>query len=330
MTNNMDSSVNPYEILAVGAPLIDHVISIDDGYLQSIKAKKGSMQTVDFRTFRRIVLLAKTEVNLRMGGSSANTVKGLAQFGHASAFIGKIGEDPISETFIKSLQKSNVKSLLLRSSTSPTGQVACLISPDGERTFRDFLGASRELTGNDLKPEWFTGVKLAHIEGYTLMNEDLTEHAMRLAKQAGAKVSFDLSNFEIVEQYREPIVHLLSHYVDIVFANADETRALTQRDPEKGCALLKDLCPLSVVLMGSEGCWIGSGLEMLRCYAYPEVPVDTTGAGDLFAAGFLHGYLTGQSLSTCAHYGALAGAAVVKVFGADIPDEVWDRIRNEI
>ena len=318
-----------YEVLGIGAPLIDHVIRIDNGYLHSIKAEKGSMEAVEYRKFRQIIQHAKSEVTVRAGGSCSNTIKGLARLGHVCALLGKIGEDDVGEVFIKSLQRAQVKSLLLRTST-PTGQLACLVSPDGERTFRDFLGASKEFTGQELIPEMFAGVKLVHIEGYTLMNPDLTQQAMELAKQAGALISLDLSNFEIVKRFRKQIVHLLSSYVDIVFANAAETHALTQRDPERGCAILKDLCGLCVVLMGPEGCWIGSGLELMRCYAYPEEPVDTTGAGDLFTAGFLHGYLAGKSLPMCAHYGALAGAAVVKIFGADIPDKVWEELRMQI
>jgi sugar/nucleoside kinase (ribokinase family) len=318
-----------YEVLGIGAPLIDHVIIIDNGYLQAIQAEKGSMEAIEYRKFRHIIQHAKSEVKVRAGGSCSNTIKGLSRLGHMCALMGKIGEDDVGEVFLNSLQYAQVKSLLLRSST-PTGQLACLVSPDGERTFRDFLGASKEFIGDELSEDIFAGVKLVHIEGYTLLNPGLTLRAMELAKQAGAIVSFDLSNFEVVKKYREQIVHLLSQYVDIVFANAAETHALTQRDPERGCAILKDLCGLCVVLMGPDGCWIGSGYEMMRCYAYPQEPVDTTGAGDLFTAGFLHGFLAGKSLPMCAHYGALTSAAVVKIYGADIPDEIWDELRSEI
>ncbi len=324
-----NASAASYEVLGIGAPLIDHVLRVDDAYLRSIGAEKGSMQAVDYRKFRRIIQHAHSEGIVRSGGSCSNTIKGLSRFGHPCAFIGKIGEDTAGEIFTESLLKAQVTPLLCHSAT-PTGQLACLVSGDGERTFRDFLGASRLLSGDELSMESFLGVKLVHIEGYTLMNHGLTRRAMELAKAAGALISFDLSNFEVVRDYREEIVYLLSTYVDIVFANAAETQALTQRDPEKGCALLKDLCGLCVVLMGAEGCWIGSGFELMRCYAYPVEPLDTTGAGDLFTAGFLHGYLTGKSLPMCAHYGALAGAEVVKIYGADIPDAEWEQLLKKI
>lgn len=323
------SETQHYEVLGIGSPIIDHVIQISEEYLKAIHAVKGSMKAVDYNTFCRIVENSGSKTNLKAGGSSANTIKGLARLGHSCAFVGKIGEDAAGQTFIKSIKESGVQPIMVQSST-PTGQLACLVTPDGERTFRDFLGASQEMSPDDLKPEMFTGVKLVHIEGYTLMNEALTQRAMELAKAAGAKVSFDLANFELVNQFRSHIIHLLSRHVDILFANTAETRMLTKRDPEQGCDVLKDLCDIVVILMGPEGCWIGHGFEKFRCFAYPVEPLDTTGAGDLFAAGFLHGYLTGQHLTECAHYGALAGAAVVQVFGAEIPEEIWEKLREQI
>src|SRR5262249_10283051 len=112
--------------------------------------------------------------------------------------------------------------------------------------------------------------------------------------------------------------------------NAKETYTLTKRDPERGCDILKNLCDVAVVSMGKEGCWVGEGAEMMRCLAYPVKPIDSTGAGDLFAAGFLHGYLTGQPLPTCADYGAKVAAQVVQVLGAEIPGATWNTIRQEL
>ncbi len=318
-----------FEVLGIGTPIIDHVIPVTEAYLQSLHAERGSMQSVDYRTVHRLVAEANKEIKVKAGGSAANMVKGLSRLGHSCAFLGKIGQDDNAAIFVESLQKYNVKPCL-QVSSSPTGQLACLVLPDGERTFVDYLGAGKELTGNDLTAELFAGVKWVHIEGYTLLNDTLTQRAMELAKEAGAKISFDLSNFEIVKQYKDLMARLLAGYVDIVFGNADEVRALTGSDPKEGCSLLKDICDIAVVLMGPDGCWIGSGKDMIHCYAYPVVPLDTTGAGDLFTAGFLHGYLIGKSMPTCAHYGALVAAAVVRVYGSDIPDETWDAIREDI
>lgn len=318
-----------HEILGVGSPLIDLVFQVEDSFLENMQAVKGSMKPLDFPAFSDLLKKCGTQPNVRMGGSSANTIKGLAHLGQHCALVGKIGTDAAGEAFLQSLEKSNVVSLLQFSST-PTGQIACLVTPDGERTFRDYLGASLEFSAEDLKPEMFKGIKLVHIEGFTLMHKNVTLRAMELAKAAGAKIAFDLSNFELVQHFQEKIIELLTHYVDILFANREETRALTKLDSEEGCRVLKDLCDVVVTLMGAEGCWVGHGNQQQYCPAYPFVPLDTTGAGDLFAAGFLHGYLTGRPLTECAHYGALAGAAVVQVFGAEIPDEQWKLLRHQI
>ena len=186
------------------------------------------------------------------------------------------------------------------------------------------------MCSSDLKREFFEGVKLVHIEGYTLLRGDLTLKAMEMAKQAGAKVSFDLASFELAGSFKKEIIDMLTHHVDILFANADETRSLTGLTPDQGCSMLKDLCDIAVVSLNKDGCLIGHGPEVMHCIAYPVEPLDTTGAGDLFAAGFLHGYLTGQSLPRCAHYGALTAAEVVQVFGAEIPDETWQHLRKKI
>jgi sugar/nucleoside kinase (ribokinase family) len=318
-----------YDVLGIGAPLIDHVIQVNENFLNSLHAAKGSMKSIDSPSFSHLLDLCHDSVNLRMGGSCANVMKGLAQLGHACAFLGKIGEDDKGVDFTESLGKSHVIPLMIKSST-PTGQVACFVTPDGERTFLDYLGASRELSSSDLKIEMFQGIKLVHLEGFTLLNQDLTLRAMELAKTAGVKVSFDLSNFELVREHKSFIISLISKYVDLLFANHDETQMLTGCDSEKGCKILKDLCDIVVCTMGSQGCWIGQGSKQHHCPAYPVVPIDTTGAGDLFAAGFLHGYLNGDSMIQCAHYGALTSAAVVKVFGAEISDKEWENLRFKI
>lgn len=319
----------PVEVLGIGSPLIDHIIPVSDEYLKSIPGSKGGMEGVDYPTFQKILKQAGPRARLTSGGSGANTIKGLANLGHRCALVGKIGLDEAGETFKKSIEALGIYPHLIPSSTH-TGQIACLITPDGERTFRDFFGASQELRVEDLKEEFFHGVKLVHIEGYTILNEELTRRAMQLAKKHGAKVSFDLASFELAQNYRKLMVKLLAQHVHILFANTPETRSLTGLDPERGCSVLRDLCDIAVVLMGKEGCWVGSHQQLIRCPAYPVNPLDTTGAGDLFAAGFLHGYLTGKNLHEAAHYGALAAAEVVQVFGAEIPPEIWKDLRTKI
>lgn len=318
-----------YEILGVGTPILDHVIQVSDEYLSSISGCKGGMEPVDYKTFRHIIDHCGSSAKLVAGGSCANTIKGLANLNHRCSMIGAIGQDESAKYFLNSLELLGIHSSLI-TVPLPTAQVACLITPDGQRTFRSFLGSSQEIKPHHLTVESFKGVRLVHIEGYTLLNESLPLKAMEIAKEVGAKVSFDLASFELAEAYRNEIIQLLSHHVDILFANEDEVYSLTHLDPKKGSRILSDLCEVVAVCTGPKGCWIGSNHRSTHYPAYPVQPLDTTGAGDLFAAGFLHGYLRGCSWEKCAHYGALTGAEVVQVLGAEIPQSVWDGLSKII
>lgn len=318
-----------YEVLGIGNPIMDQILLVSEEYMASIFGVKGGMETVDYETLIKIIDNAEVTPTLIAGGSGTNTIKGLAQFGEKCAVAGMIGDDPYAKKFLNRLSAMGITPLYSRCSI-PTAQVACLVTPDGERSCRTFLGASKEMRGDLLLAEHFEGVKLVHIEGYSLLNESLTEKSMELAKSVNAKISFDLASLEIAQQYKQRIIHLVSQYVDILFANEDETFALTQLNPELGCDILKDICEVAVVKMGKNGCWVGCGAQKEHYPAFPVTPVDTTGAGDLFASGFLYGCLQDKSFAECARYGALAGAAVVQVIGAEIPQAGWDQIKAQL
>lgn len=318
-----------YEILGIGNPIVDQILPVPQEYLSTIPGVKGGMEPIDYKMLMHILKSAGTPPLVIVGGSGTNTIKGLAELGEKCAVAGMIGNDLNAKKCISRLEALGITSLYTQSST-PTAQVACLVTPDGERTCRTFLGASLEMKGEHLSPEYFEGVKLVHIEGYSLFNETLTEKSMELAKAANAKISFDLASFEIVAQHKQRIIRLVSKYVDILFGNEEETRALTALEPEAGCGLLKDLCEISVVLMGKKGCWVGSSNQKQHYPALVVEAIDTTGAGDLFASGFLYGYLKEKSLAECARYGAVTGAAVVQVLGAEISSSGWQQIRNTL
>lgn len=319
------------DVLGIGAPVIDYIIEIDEEFLENVPGAKAGMVPVDHQTLKKLLSESKKDPMLFLGGSSANTIRGLANFGHHCAFIGKIGADLAGKKFLEEMSVLGISTSYILPSETPTAQVLCLITPDRERTMRAFLGASQMMSENDLHHNMFNDVRLVHIEGYLMLNKPVIQKAMEMAKEAGAKISFDLGSFEVVEKNRDKLVEYLSRYVDIVFANRDEIMTLTKLDPEKGCKVLRDICETVVVLLGKEGCIVGHGFEQKHYPAFPvHEPLDTTGAGDMFASGFLHGYLTGKSFEECAHYGALAGEAVVKVMGVDISPGEWLEIRKRM
>ena len=319
-----------YDILGIGGPILDQILMVSDSYLKTIPGDKGGMVPVDFETLEKIIQGSGTEPVSVPGGSTRNTLHGLSRFGEKCALLGMVGKDERGKKYRELLEEQSIAPLLIENNM-PTAIVLALVTPDGERTMRTFQGASIQLRGHHLNPDLFRQAKLVHLEGYTLFNQDLTETAMRLAKEAGAKVSFDLASFEIVKTYKKNILNLLDCYVDIIFANQEEVLALTgEKNEEVACDVLGDLCETAIVLMGPQGCWVKSGKEKLHCPAYPVLPVDTIGAGDLFASGFLHGYMRGYPLQICAHYGAIAGRAVVQVMGPIIPHDSWPEIYNHL
>jgi sugar/nucleoside kinase (ribokinase family) len=264
------------------------------------------------------------------GGSCSNTLKGIACFGEKSAYIGKIGRDAAGQYYKQSLSKRGVIPLMTES-FGRTGQVLCLITSDGQRTMRTCLGASVEMNENDLLPQDFKGVKLVHVEGYSIYNEPLLMQTLKLAKQNQALVSYDMGSFEVVRSFKTKIMEILRDYVDIVFCNKEEAHMLVNGTPEDCVDYLSTLCRVAIVMMGKDGCWVRSGAEKYRCPTKPIAnPVDTTGAGDLFASGFLYGYMQGYSLEQCARLGALAGSEVIQVVGAEIPMERYGRIKQDV
>lgn len=317
-----------HDVLGIGSPFVDHIIEITDAYLARLAGEKGGMSPVDYNTLHRIIQESNATPLIMYGGSGANTIKGLANLGHQAALFGKVGVDPAGKKFLEKIHTLNIKSYLKVTDT-PTAQAVCLITPDKERTMRSFLGASQEVSQHDLNPELFHNVKLVHIEGYQLLNEGVVKRTMELAKAAGAKISFDLGSFEIVHKHSDEILRLLTDYVDILFGNEAEIHALTQLSPERGCRILKDLCHTVIVLLGSKGCIVGRESVQIHTPAIPAKPIDTTGAGDLFASGFLHGFLEGRSLEQCAYLGTLAGASVVEILGVDIPPQMWADIKEK-
>lgn len=273
------------------------------------------------------------------GGSCCNTIKGIASLGEKCGLIGKIGRDSSGRYYKESMSMRGVIPLMTEDAHHRTGEVTCLITPNGERTMKAFLGASLQMTENDLLPQDFAGVKLLHVEGYSIYNQPLTFRAMQLAKQNNSMVSFDLGSFELVRQFKTTVLDMLKNYVDIVFANSEEARELLNepkstntRDVAEKCAdYLAKYCKVAVVMMGKDGCWVKSGNEKYACPADVVAnPIDTTGAGDLFAAGFLYGYLQGYTLQQCARLGSLSGREVVKVLGAEVPMERFRQIKAHV
>lgn len=318
-------------VVGIGSALVDILIQLkNDQVLEQFGLPRGSMTLVDQQLSNEILSLTNgLEAGFETGGSAANTIRGIAQLGGRSGFIGKINDDEMGRFFRKSFVDLQIKPHLFTGSI-PTGIAATLISPDSERTFGTYLGAASELSVADLSDELFSAYDYLHIEGYLVFNHQLIEGVLEMAKRNGLIISLDMASFNVIEANRELLTRLVEEYVDIVFANEEEAKSYTGLQPEEAVQAIAAQCSMAVVKIGKEGSLIQSGDEFVRVPATPVNAIDTTGAGDVYASGFLYGLANGFSLDNCGKLGGLMAAEVIQVLGAKIPDSAWPKILAEV
>lgn len=316
----------------MGNALVDMMTELeDDSLLEDLAIPKGSMQLVDkefsAKVHEKVKKLKRRE---KSGGSAANTICGIASMGVESAFIGKIGNDPLGEVFKNDMERYGIQPFL-KYSTNETGLSQVLVSPDSERTFATFLGAAVEMEPSDISIDMFREYSHFYVEGYLVQHHELIRHAMESAKEAGLEVIIDLASFNVVEDNREFLRFLVKEYADVVFANAEEARAYTgYKDPERALEAIAQDCWIAVVKTGEKGSLIRNGKKVYKVDAVPVNSIDTTGAGDLYASGFLYGMLNGLSLPLCGEIGSLLAGKVIEVIGAKIPDTAWPEIQEQV
>lgn len=316
------------KILGLGNALTDILLQVSDEQVKALGVDKGSMNHIDFDTCIQIQQqFATIRKSMIAGGSASNTVNAIAAMGGSAAYIGKIGHDEIGEFYRHNMENNGVQPLLLPSKLV-SGCCIALITPDSERTFCTYLGAAANLKPEDLSEEMFVGYDICHIEGYLVQNHELIEKAMRLAKDAGMMISLDLASFNVVNENKEFLQHLVRQYVDIVFANEDESLAYTNLAPDESAAAIAKQCQIAIVKIGKRGSIVRQGQEAYTIPAICTNCVDSTGAGDYYAAGFLYGYAAGYSLKQCAELGTLTAGRVCEVLGAKLTEETWQEIRG--
>jgi sugar/nucleoside kinase (ribokinase family) len=215
-------------------------------------------------------------------------------------------------------------------SIKPTGCAVALVSPDSERTFATFLGAAIELSAEHLLSNIFSKYDFLHIEGYLVQNHALIETAVKLAKEAGLMVSIDLASYNVVEANKEFLHDIIEKYVDIVFANEEEAKAFTGKDPDEALHEIGGKCKIAIVKTGREGSMVKRGEDLHKIGIIAVTPIDTTGAGDLYAAGFLYGLANDKPLQECGRIGALLAGNVIEFMGSKMPEERWLRIFGEL
>ncbi|MBN2743140.1 MAG: adenosine kinase [Marinilabiliaceae bacterium] len=319
------------KVLGMGNALVDILTRIEsDELLTQLNLPKGSMQLVDSNIANDV--LTRTNHYQRhqaSGGSAANTIHGLASLGVETGFLGKVGKDELGEFFKSDMQQHQISTRLLESDT-PSGKAIALISPDSERTFATHLGAAVELCEDDLFDELFHGYKYFYIEGYLVQNKPLIRKAIELAKKHGLVVSLDLASYNVVEANLDFLKEIIASHVDIVFANEEEAHAFTGKTGEDALHEIASLCDIAVVKQGKNGSLIKRFGEVIRVGIIPAQSTDTTGAGDLYAAGFLFGLIQNLHLEKCGQIGALLSGNVIEVVGPKMDQDRWGNIKKSI
>ncbi len=318
-------------VLGIGNALIDVLINItDDSVLQKFGLPKGSMTLVDAVLSDEIK--KETKINTRTiqtGGSAANTVHGIAKLGGKCGYIGKISDDEFGNFYLEDFKKNNINTHFFFSNTG-TGHATGLISPDSERTFGTYLGAAMELVAEEMTPEIFRKYGILHIEGYLVQNHSLIEAAMKTAKENGLLVSIDMASFNIVEANIDFLNRIIREYVDIVFANEEEAFSFTGKNPEEAVLAISEMCSIAVVKLGAKGSLIKTENRLVRIDAIPAKSIDTTGAGDIYASGFLYALAENLDLEAAGKIGSILAGNVVEVLGAKIPEETWAKLLPQI
>lgn len=320
------------KIIGMGNALVDVLVRIDDdSLLEKLHLPKGSMQLIQEDTLSEIrKYTSGMKIHRSTGGSAGNTVCALAALGANPGFIGKVGQDETGAFFGDTLRQLGVNALLATCDL-PSGIASTFISTDGERTFGTYLGAAATLRAEDLSRKMFAGYNYLYIEGYLLQDHDLMQRAVQLAKEEGLQVCLDMASYNVVEAERDFFDQLIVKYVDIVFANESEALAYTGKAPHEALEEISSKCSIAVVKTGKEGSLVKKGTEVIQLLSCPvDNVLDTTGAGDFYAAGFMYGLTCGYSLEKCVQISTILATAVIQEVGTTLPAKKWDEIKLNI
>jgi len=317
-------------IVGIGSALMDILVREDDEFLRKEGIVKGGMTYVDNEFIDQVVSRAKGKPHIVPGGSACNTIIGIGNLGGNARFVGKMGKDNFAMLFETDLKAQAIDPILF-SSASPTGRVLSVITPDAQRSMLTFLGASSEMSMDEITPDCFQDAGIVHIEGYLLFDRELMTAILKAAKSAGAQVCLDLASFTVVEASGDFLESLVRDYVDILIANEDEARVFTGHEDEyRALRALSEKADMAVLKLGKRGSLIsrsGHVVEIAPQGIGADV-TDTTGAGDLWASGFLFGLVSGYPLEKCGSLASMCGYEVCRVVGANIPREAWAGIRK--
>ena len=322
-----------FSFIGAGSPLVDYTVAVSDAFLQQYGCKcKGGTEHINAKERAGLFAAFNGKFLRTPGGAAANTVCALGRLGVKCSFFGKLGNDDDGNFFRDELIKSQVSADELIFVAGDTGCCISLVTPDAERTMRSDLGVSTMLDEHDFNRCDFGRYDWLLSEGYMLQIPRF-ETIFSRARQAGCRIALDVSSIEIARNNHNKIIALLASSVNLVFCNELEAAALTgNNDPEYNVAYLSGICGMAVVKLGAAGSLVkaeNSGIYRIPAYNFGAA-VDTTAAGDHYAAGFFYGLAMQKDLETCGVYGSVLGSAAAAVHGSRITGELWTQVVNII
>jgi adenosine kinase len=323
-----------YDVLGIGNAIVDVIARTEENFLLAQGMRKGGMALIDEARARAIYDAMGPAVEIS-GGSAANTIVGLASLGARAAFVGKVKADELGQTFSHDIRSAGVSFTTRPAADGPsTGRCYVLVTPDGERTMNTYLGAAQDLHPGDIDADAIAASAITYLEGYLWDPKNAKEaflKAAKIAHEAGRKVALTLSDAFCVDRWRDEFLQLMrTRTVDLIFANEAELHSLYQTSNfDAAVTALRADIDVAVVTRSEKGCLVVGPDSVEAVPAFPvERVVDTTGAGDLFAAGFLSGLARGADDRTCGRLGAMAAAEVIQHIGARPEASLKDLARD--
>jgi sugar/nucleoside kinase (ribokinase family) len=314
-----------YDVTGIGSALLDFMVEVDDGFIKTLGLNKGEMCLIDAeRSMEIFKLLQSMNIHVAPGGSCANAIAGMAMMGGKGSFIGRVAADEYGNTYVKKTIEAGVKSFISKGK-GMTGHAITFITPDSERTFATHLGAAIELSADEIDYNVIENSSILHLEGYLFEPENLREvcyRSMKRAKENGVLVSVDLADPALVGRIKEVFTEVAEKFADIIFVNEEEAAAFTGNRDLKALDVLSGYSSIAIVKLGSKGSLIKSGDKIVKVDAVKTEVVNTNGAGDMYAAGFLYGLTSGRSIDLSGKIASYAASLAVASAGARVESKI--------
>lgn len=323
-----------YDVIGLGNTIMDLLVEVKEHKLQEMNLHKGEFHLVDEQKSKELlekINLSQCNIKIVPGGSSANTIRGIAMLGGKVILYGKVGKDKHGDTYVQEMKRQGVN-LRIHQDSAATGNAITFITPDAERTFSVHLGAAIKLQKEDLLEEDIKRGKILHLEGYQIEGptKETVLHAITLAKKHNTFISIDLADPGVIRRNKAFLQEVALNYADIIFVNEMEAKEFTGVEEEEAARELGKQGKIVIVKLGKRGSLIYENGIINRIEPFPAKVVDTTGAGDCYAAGFLYAFCQGWSLEKAGKLGSLFAAKVVEQTGVVIRDSDCDDIKSEI